>query len=287
MKIIKSLKSKDGITTKYLQEAKDDHIIETAFYGLDEHIICLSSQIGCPMGCVFCAATKPADDSRPSQPLIRNLNTEEIVQQAKNVLNLLDPNVLSSKRVLLSFMGLGEPFLNYQNVVQGTEKLTREYPNSRVTISTIGASPEKMKKIAREKLSIIIKLHLSLHAPNDKLRRKILPRAGKIKPSLEALKYFSLTKNVKAKVNYHPIKNLNDSKKHALQLAKLLEPYPFIVKLSMFNSYNGLEPSTMGKFKLFEDTLNAHGIETCRFVSVPGLDIKAGCGQFRRHYYAA
>ena len=86
------------------------------------------------------------------------------------------------------------------------------------------------------------------------------------------------------KVNYVLIKDLNDSEDHANQLAKLLEPYPFIVKLSNLNEFNNLLPSSTDKFDLFEKILNSKGIETCRFFS-EGVGIKAGCGQLRKHHY--
>ena len=102
MKIIKSLNSKDKQTTKYLQQTEDNNIIETGYYDLDEHIVCISSQVGCPMGCVFCLTTIPIDSVNPNLRFIRNLSAREIVQQVKNVLDLLDINKLSKKRILLS-----------------------------------------------------------------------------------------------------------------------------------------------------------------------------------------
>ncbi|MBA7496078.1 Dual-specificity RNA methyltransferase RlmN [subsurface metagenome] len=286
MKIVKYLKSKDGATIKYLQKTLDNHIIETGYYNLDEHIVCVSSQIGCEMGCIFCATGDPIDNFEPNQKFIRNLATKEIAQQVCNIFKKLNPKSLESKSILFSFMGMGEPFLNYSNIIQGIEILALDFPNSRVTIGTLGISPEKMKKIANKKFPIILKIHLSLHAPTDNLRQKILPMAGKIKPALEALKYFSNKTETHSKVNYILIKNINDSENNAIELAKLLQPYPFIVKLSKLNPYNNLEPSKMEKFDLFEDILHSNGIETCRFIST-GTDIKAGCGQLRRHYYSS
>lgn len=284
MKIIKSFKSKDGKSTKYLQRAEDGNVVETGYYSFDEHVICVSSQVGCPMGCIFCASAEPIDDFDPEKRFIRNLNQKEIIQQVKNVLFLLKPEILRSKRILFSFMGMGEPFLNYQNVVQSLELLANDFPNSRVTIATLGIHPKKIKKIALKEFPVIVKLHLSLHAPNDSLRKKLLPEASKIKPSLEALKYFSIIRGVLSKVNYLLIRNLNDSEKHAVQLAKLLKPYPFIVKLSKLNPHKDLKPALMNKFVLFEKILHSYKIKTCRFIS-DGSDIRAGCGQFRRYFY--
>jgi len=286
MKIVKSLNSKDGQVVKYLQQTEDNNIIETGYYNLDEHIICISSQVGCSMGCIFCSTTVPIDLLNLNLRFVRNLNAEEIVRQVKNVLDLLDTNKLSKKRILFSYMGMGEPFLNYENVIESIKILSQNYPNSRATIATIGNETELIKKLSHEQFNILLKLHLSLHAPNNELRRKILPGAKNIETALEALNYFSLTRNSPCKVNYILIKGVNDSKSHAIQLAKLLQGYHFVVKLSNLNNFNQLESSDLEKFEMFENILNYHGVDSCRFFSA-GTDIQAGCGQLRRHYYNA
>ena len=284
MKIIKSLFSKDKKATKFLQATKEGHIIETGYYNLDEHIVCISSQIGCLMRCIFCVATSPISQLDSNKSFVRNLTSTEIISQTCNVLSLINQDDLKSKRILFSYMGIGEPFLNYKNVLKSIKSLSKKFPESRTTISTLGIRPDLIKEIAHIKLNNILKLHLSLHAPNDKLRKKILPKAQEIQPVLQALEYFSLLRKVSVKVNYVLIKDLNDSEDHANQLAKLLEPYPFIVKLSNLNEFNNLLPSSTDKFDLFEKILNSKGIETCRFFS-EGVGIKAGCGQLRKHHY--
>ncbi|KPJ54568.1 hypothetical protein AMJ47_04125 [Parcubacteria bacterium DG_72] len=281
MKIIKRLISNDKKVIKYLQQAKDGYIIETGYYNLDESIICISSQIGCPMSCIFCSTGAPIDELNPNKYFIRNLTCEEIVKQVRN---LLCNKELKLKRILLSYMGMGEPFLNYKNVVKSIKILSNEFINSRTTIATVGVKPVLMRKLANEEIDTTLKLHLSLHAPDNSLRKQILPKSGKIKPALDALKYFSLKRNIPLKVNYILIKDFNDSEKFAFQLAKLLKPYPFIVKLSNLNNFNNLESSGIEKFTMFEKILNSYGIRTCRFFST-GTDIQAGCGQLRRHYY--
>jgi 23S rRNA (adenine2503-C2)-methyltransferase len=285
MKLLKSFKSKDGKTTKYLQQTEDGHIIETGYFNLDEHIICISSQIGCLMGCIFCATTTPDDLLNINKPFIRNLTCKEIIQQFGNIFLLLKKRgKLGSKKILFSYMGMGEPFLNYKNVVESIKELSKKFPNSRTTISTLGVSPALIKKLAHEKIDTVLKLHLSLHAPTDSLRKKILPKSQKIQPALEALRYFSSARNVPSKVNYVLIDGLNDLPKHAFELANLLKPYPFIVKLSYLNDFNNLKSSPKSKFDMFEKTLNLHGLKTCRFVP-DGTDIKASCGQLRRNCY--
>lgn len=284
MKIIKSIVSKDGKTTKYLQKTEGDQVIETSYFDVDEHNICISSQIGCQMGCIFCATAKPIDSLNSN--FIRNLTTKEIVHQVKNVLALIPKKSLGSKRILFCFMGMGEPFLNYKNVVKSIKILSKEFPNSRTTICTLGINPPLIKKLAHENINSMLKLHLSLHAPNDSLRKKILPQAQKIKPALEALKYFSLIRKVPAKVNYVLIKGVNDSMKQAKELANLLESYPFVVKLSVLNlnDFNKLKPANEKKFRTFEKILNAKKVKTCRFFP-DGTDIQSSCGQMKRSFY--
>jgi 23S rRNA (adenine2503-C2)-methyltransferase len=283
VKIIKVLHSKDERTSKYLQKTKDNHIIETSYYDLDENILCISSQIGCSMGCIFCATTEPIKDDSRTKSFIRNLTSDEIVQECENVLNSIDRNSLKSKGILFSFMGMGEAFQNYDNVLKSIRILGRSYDNSRFTISTVGNEVELIKKLAHEKIDKLLKLHLSLHAPNDKLRKKILPKARSIKPTLDALKYFSSERDVTSKVIYVLIKGVNDSKKDAIQLANLLVDYPFVVKFSRLNRFRNLEPSEMETLEMFEKILSASGVKFCRFTS-DGGDIKAGCGQLRRDF---
>ena len=233
MKIIKKLLSKDKTTIKYLQETEDGHIIETGYYNLNEHIICISSQIGCRMNCIFCATTKPTTEHNFKR-FIRNLTTKEIIKQVENILRKISNEKINSKKILFSFAGMGEPFLNYNSVVKSIKILTEKYPNSRTTISTMGINSKLMKNLANENIPTELKLHLSLHAPNDILRKKILPNAKSIKQNLEALEEFaSITKTI-PKVNYILIKNINDSKNHAIQLSELLKPFPFIIKLAMY-----------------------------------------------------
>lgn len=255
MKIIKTLISRDGISRKFLQETTDGNIIETGYYDLDERIICISSQIGCAMGCIFCATSIPIK-TKDAKPFIRNLTATEIVQQIKNVLATV-PSSGPRKKILFSFMGMGEPFLNYKNVVASIKLLERQFPHSRTTIATTGVNSGLIKKLAHEQFSATVKVHLSLHAPNNTLRKKIMPHVWTIKPSLEALRYYAGRKHMTLKVNYVPIRGVNDSKPHAVQLAELLREYPFIVKLSLLNRIKALRPSNNRTFLMFEKILHA------------------------------
>jgi 23S rRNA (adenine2503-C2)-methyltransferase len=279
MKIIKKVISKDGRTIKYLQQTRDRLVIETSYFNLDEHIICISTQIGCMIGCIFCATSR---NQLGKKRFVRNLTDREIVQQVKNIINDLGENKLRHEKILFSYMGMGEPLLNYKNVIKSIKTLTKQHPNSRVTISTSGIVPKLMKRLAKEKCTCELKLHLSLHAPNDKLRKQIMPRMKEVKSALNALKFFSITKKTPAKVNYLLINKINDSKTNAKGLATLLKDYPFIVKLSRLNSCKTFKPSTSKTLKMFERILRQSGVKTCRFFRRShGSDIQAGCGQLR------
>lgn len=282
MKIIDSLKSKDNKTIKYLQKTKDNQMIETGYFNEEEVNICISTQIGCAMGCVFCATSNQMNSKTSN--FIRNLTSKEIIQQVENVLKKIDKKKLKSSNILFCFMGMGEPFLNYNNVLKSIKILSKKYSSSRVTICTLGINLKLIRELAREKGLPEIKLHLSFHAPNDKLRKRILPNAQKIKPTLEALKYFSLIKGTSVKLNYVLIKSFNDSQKQAKELAELLKNYPFVVKLSLLNlnDVHKLKPSEEAQFKLFEKILNSKKIKNCRFFP-DGTDIQSSCGQLKRN----
>jgi 23S rRNA (adenine2503-C2)-methyltransferase len=278
MKIIGKITSKDGCTIKYLQKTTDDHIIETSYFNLDEHIICISTQAGCTVGCFFCATSFRQIGKKR---FVRNLTDREIVQQVENVLCDLNEKRLKNKKILFSYMGMGEPLLNYNNVIKSVRALIKKH-HSRVTISTSGVAPQLMKKLAKEKYLSGLKLHLSLHAPNDKLRKQIMPGTKQVKAALESLKFFSIKKKTAAKVNYLLINKINDSKANAKELALLLKDYPFTVKLSRLNPCKAFKPSSLSTLKMFERVLRSSGIKTCRFFQRShGGDIDAGCGQLR------
>lgn len=179
---------------------------------------------------------------------------------------------------------MGELFLNYEHVVNSIRLLGKEFPGSRVTISTLGTRPDLIRALAHMKFDVVLKIHLSLHATDDALRKKIMPGAHHIIDALDALAHFSSPRQESVKINYVLIDHLNDSENHALALAQLIKPYRFTVKLSTLNEFHELKSSDMSVFDRFEDILHSEGISTCRFLST-GTDIKAGCGQLRRYYY--
>lgn len=285
MEIVEILKSKDSKTTKYLQKTPDNHIIETSYFNLEEEVVCISTQIGCVMGCIFCATTKPVDEASINKSFIRNLTALEIIQETSNILLQHRP-LKNNKPTLLSYMGMGEPFLNYKNVVQSIRELTKKFPEvHQVTIATTGIVSEKIKSLAKEEFDVRVKVHLSLHAPNNQLRRELMPQSGDIQDALEAVLFFAKNKKEPLKINYILLDGINDSQKNAEELISLIKPHKkhFVVKLMVLNEVVGnLKKSR--RFNEFREILREAGLSVVEF-SGDGLDVNAGCGMMRRHYY--
>lgn len=274
MKVIKKFSSKDPRVFKFVQQTKDNKNIETGLYLFEENVLCISCQTACPMNCIFCASSVKSQKTKS----FRNLTSKEILDQIDNTLSELPKDRIDYNN-LFSFMGMGEPFLNYENIVSTIQVLMEKYPNSRVTISTLGIRPDLIEKLANTKFKIPVKLHLSLHGPNNKLRKQILPSSSDINLALKALKFYSEKTKTTPKVNYTLIKDVNDSEKSALELAQLLKPYQFIAMISRLNRNNDLLPASPEKFSLFMKILTENGIK-CEYCVSEGDDIAAACGQF-------
>lgn len=287
MQIVDQIKSKDGITTKFLLKTDDNHILEVSYFEFPERIFCLSSQIGCVMGCSFCASTKPIDELDPNRRFVRNLTESEILEQINLIKEVTDNKRNISNPILLSFMGMGEPFLNFENVVSAFSEFYNNYNNITVTMATSGIRPDLIKKLAITDFPFVVRAQFSLHAPNQEKRIKIMPSTTDIKESLEAMAYFANRKNIKLKVNYMLIKGFNDSNTDARQLAKLIEPYRKLlrIKFMVLNEFEELKAAEDERFSYFQEILKTKGIESEKFIG-DGRDIKGTCGQARRYYYA-
>jgi 23S rRNA (adenine2503-C2)-methyltransferase len=288
LKVITVFESKDGVSKKLVQAVTTGKVInatiETGRYTVDyEDVVCLSTQIGCNMGCVFCASTKPFE-YQPGiiRRKLRNLTSDEIFEQAVNALQYF-PAIFGNNKIVFSYMGMGEPFDNIAEVKKSITLLAKKYPNSRVTISTIGFSAQEIIKLGKEvkqnKYDIPVKIHISLHAPCDIKRKKIVPNAGLLKDVLIASnRYAELTGN-KVKLNYVLARGANDSDSDARQLGRLLKGRNnFILKLSDLNSPNGNGVVSKERVDEFEAIVKRYNIQTCRFTS-HGQDIDAGCGR--------
>ena len=208
----------DG-TTKYLSQLPDGETVECVFIPhSDWDTICVSTQVGCPIGCKFCAS---------GESFARNLTAGEIVGQVLIAKRRENPNIV--------FMGMGEPLLNLDNLVKAVNLLNREVGIGarRMTVSTIGIV-QGIRKLAQ--LGMQVNLAVSLHAPSDELRSKLIP--AKLPPIAEIMKacweYFQVTKR-RITFEYVLLKSVNDKVEHAVELARLLKDLPCHVNLIPYN----------------------------------------------------
>jgi 23S rRNA (adenine2503-C2)-methyltransferase len=270
---IRKMVSKIDGTTKYLFKLSDGNTIESVLmrykYGLS---VCISSQVGCRMGCKFCASTKAG--------FVRNLTAGEMLGQ------ILYIGKDAAERIgNVVIMGIGEPFDNYDNVmkflrlIHHPDGLNMGYRH--LTISTCGLLPE-IEKFTRENMQV--NLSISLHAPNDSLRKEMMPIGSKysIDKLISACKiYTELTKR-RITFEYAMISGVNDSAEAALELASRLRGMLCHVNLIPVNpvSGTGLNQSNRKSMDDFKAILEKSGIETTIRREL-GSDINAACGQLR------
>ena len=278
--------AKDGQSSKALITLADGKKIETVLMrhdsrqsaipaGAGRNTVCVSSQVGCPMGCVFCATGKLG--------FSRNLSASEIVEQVVLFARLLKTQGLRVDNVV--FMGMGEPFLNYDNVILAAKTLNDQKGLNigarHISISTVGI-PGGIEKLIDEPLQV--NLAISLHAPNDRLRSKIIP-ATKRYPIEEIIKsVLRYTRNTNRRVmfEYILIDGINDSDKDARELAELIKTHLSLklafVNLIRYNPTGVFLPSSEKRAKVFKDILQKELIETTERYRF-GTEIKAACGQ--------
>ena len=272
-KIIKKQESKDG-TIKYLFDVLDGNAIETVLMNYHHgYSICVSSQIGCKMGCKFCAST--------GINFIRNLTSGEIVEQIIAVEQ--DTGVRISNIV---FMGIGEPLDNYENVVNAIRIINNpkglNIGARHISISTSGLVP-KIYKLAEENIQCT--LSISLHATNNEKRSSMMPvnNTYPIEDLIKACKDYISKTNRRISFEYALAKDNNDNLQDAKELVQLLKGMLCHVNLIPINKIeNGnFTKSSIDNIMKFRDYLNEHGIVTTIRREL-GSDIDAACGQLRR-----
>ncbi|MEG1408276.1 MAG: 23S rRNA (adenine(2503)-C(2))-methyltransferase RlmN [Terrisporobacter sp.] len=270
------LKSKVDKTKKYLFLLDDDNIIETVMMEYEDRVtVCISNQVGCRMGCKFCASTIDG--------LIRHLEPWEILDQILKIQE--DTNKRVSNLVL---MGSGEPLDNFENtkkflkLVNDKNGLNIGYRH--ITLSTCGVVP-KMYELAD--LQIPINLALSLHSPFDEERVKIMPvaKAYKVNDIIDACKYYIKKTNRRVTFEYSLIKGVNDSPKEAEEIVRLLKGMICHVNLIPINKVEERDferPDKTFIYK-FRDILEKNKIPATVRISM-GSDIGGACGQLRRKH---
>ena len=271
-----ALESKVDKCKKYLFELNDGNIVETVMMDYGDRItVCISNQVGCRMGCKFCASTL--------EGLIRNLEPWEILDQIIKVQE--DTNKRVSNLVL---MGSGEPLDNFENTKKFlklvNEKNGLNIGYRHITLSTCGVVP-KMYELAD--LQIPINLALSLHSPFDEERKKIMPVANayKVDDIIKACKYYIQKTNRRVTFEYSLIKGVNDSKKEADEIVKLLKGMLCHVNLIPINKVEERDFERPDKAYIykFRDMLEKNNIPATVRISM-GSDIGGACGQLRRKH---
>ena len=267
--------SNDG-TIKFLFKLNDDNLIETVLMNQEYgYSVCVTSQVGCNMGCAFCASGLKKKK--------RDLETFEIVLQILKVEELA--NIKVSHVVV---MGIGEPFDNYLNVTNFLKIINHplglEIGQRHLTVSTCGLVP-KIYEFADFPLQV--NLAISLHAPNDELRSSLMPINKKypLNELFKALNYYYSKTNRRITIEYILINDVNDTIKEALELANLLKGLNAYVNLIPYNEVleNPFNRSKKEHQRLFYDTLKKKGINvTLR--KEQGSDISAACGQLRSKF---
>ena len=272
-KILRKQESKDG-TIKYLFDVLDGNAIETVLMSYHHgYSICVSSQIGCKMGCKFCAST--------GINFVRDLTSGEIVEQILAVEQ--DTGVRISNVV---FMGIGEPLNNYNNVINAIKIINNpkglNIGARHISISTSGLVP-RIYKLAEENIQCT--LSISLHATNDEKRSSMMPinNAFNIAELMEACKYYIEKTHRRISFEYALAKDNNDNLEDAKELVKLLKGMLCHVNLIPINKIeNGqYTKSSNENIMKFRDYLNDHGI-VATIRRELGSDIDAACGQLRR-----
>ncbi len=274
---------------KYLFSCKDGFTVESVLLPMKEEVkdengnikkearytICVSSQVGCKIGCTFCLTAKGG--------FKRDLSAGEIVAQVLSIKQ--DNNIAHNRRVNIVYMGMGEPLDNLDNVVKAI-KIFNDLDGlaigaRRQTISTSGLS-HQIEKLGQMDLGVL--LAISLHAVDNKLREELMPinKAYNIESIINAVKNFPIDQRKRVMFEYLVMRDLNDDLKSAKKLIKLLHGIRAKVNLIYFNPYPGspYERPSESNMMTFKNYLNDHGV-ICTVRQSKGIDISAACGQLK------
>lgn len=265
--------SAKGDTVKFTFRLHDGKIIETVLMRHEDgrRTACVSSQVGCAMACTFCATG--------DMGLFRNLTTEEIIDQVLHIARILAPKGERVSNVVM--MGMGEPMHNYDNVLSALRVLngskTLNIGARRMTISTCGIVPS-IDRLAKEPMQI--NLAVSLHAPVDDVRSRLMP-VNKVYPLdqlMPTIRSYIQKTNRKVFFEYLLIDGMNDSSETAEDLADLMNHPLYHVNLIKYHSTGAFTTSPRAKRDAFKAVLEERGISVTHRISF-GEDIMAACGQ--------
>lgn len=270
--------SVDG-TVKYAWRLRDGSVVESVLIPEKSHnTLCISTQVGCRMGCRFCLTARMG--------YRRDLAPDEIALQALHVIEELGDR----RRVRnLVFMGMGEPLDNYTNVVKSiwilTDPLGLDFSQRRITVSTSGLVP----MISRLGMELDVGLAVSLHATTDELRSELMPinRRYPLGELIQALRSYPLSRRRRITIEYLLLSGVNDSREDAKRLVSLVRSIPVKINLIPFNPSQpiGFEPTSETGIIAFQKILTSAGL-TAIIRKSKGRDISAACGQLHRELAA-
>jgi 23S rRNA (adenine2503-C2)-methyltransferase len=274
LELVRYTESSDQETVKFLWRLRDGNLVESVLIlSGTRRTVCVSSQVGCPAKCAFCASGQ--------QGFFRNLRPTEIVEQILQINGWLSEK--GEKVSHIVYMGMGEPLKNYESVVASINILSHpdfcNISQRRMTVSTVGVV-EGIKRLSKEGLKV--NLVLSLHAPNQHIRKKIIPYARKypLEDILAAMDEYAQKTKRDITFEYTLLAGINDHPDHAHELAHLLKGKQCTVNLIPYNPVPGLRLKRPEKktIKQFRSVLyGSHIVNTCRYTK--GDDISAACGQ--------
>jgi len=270
--------AKDG-TLKLLLSTNDNESIECVGIPTEKRLTaCLSSQVGCPMDCKFCATGK--------EGLKRSLKASEILDQI-----LFIENEMNRKVTNIVFMGMGEPLLNIDEILLSIRSINKDFQISqrKITVSTV-AVPRLINKLSANSFQILgncqFTLAISLHASNQKIREQIIPSAKnyKIENIIEDCKQYVIDTGRRISFEYLMLSGVNDKLEHANELSHLLKGFQCHVNLIQYNQIDEVEfeRASLKNLQLFQSRLSHNGIAVSLRKS-RGLDKNAACGQLRQN----
>lgn len=266
-------KQEDDLTKKYLFELNDGNYIEAVLMNHDYGTsICVSSEVGCNMGCAFCESGRLKK--------VRNLETFEIVEQI-----ILIEKDINKKIDSVVIMGIGEPFDNYDNIISFIKIINNPFGLAigarHITVSTCGLVP-KIKEFTN--LNLQVNLAVSLHASNNELRNKIMPinKAYPLDELMSSIKEYIDITNRRVTIEYVMLKDINDKEENATELASLLKNMNVYVNLIPYNETSHIEfkKSSKETIRRFYDSLKRKGINVTIRKEF-GSKLDAACGQLR------
>ncbi len=266
-------------TLKLLLSTTDNESIECVGIPTEKRLTaCLSSQVGCPMDCKFCATGK--------EGLKRSLRASEILEQI-----LFIENEMNRKVTNIVFMGMGEPLLNIDEVLLSIRSINEDLQISKrkITVSTV-AVPKMISKLSEKSFKILgncqFTLAISLHASNQKTRETIIPSAKnyEIKNIIEDSKQFVKDTGRRVSFEYLMLSGLNDKLEHANELSNLLRGFQCHVNLIQYNQINEVEfkRASLKNLQIFQSRLSNNGVAVS-YRKSRGLDKNAACGQLRQN----